>query len=952
LSPTNSTASNGGSQLLPRPSSDGYPLSPSVVVITTSIRQQNSSLVTPQGPSIGTITRPYPPFSNGTQWIGTGNQKTRHDQCTGCAIAAAKPVTTSYVEHAQGNWSSIVVTETVLTEFVTYLINNATIDTVVTEERTLNQTKTVIDDMNQTITRSTPVFVIEPAPGTFLTVDAGPTYLIYTGLFGGLETPRNSSYNSFQPTQPACKPQVTSLKNWEPTRTEHWNYFIQTITGNASIPTATDGAVPLPSDLVDFLKQDPNIQSQFRGSDIATCTRAGEQFLHEPFKSRPPPMQMPPPEDQTGPGTATKTVTKPAMIPPAFTTAFSFATGDRTWLSTWFSSTSQHVTKQGCLRCDTNPGVLPPSPTPQGPKVHDPAPVPDPVPTPNSNRPDPNSGRPNSNPNPPNSLNNSPNNNPLNNNNSNNNTPNNNPPNNNPPNNNPPNNNPPNNNPPNNNSPNNNSPGNNSPGNNPPNKPAGQPNSGGKPTPSVPDVIKSIIHDNPNLTQRPQQPPQQKPTGSEQTVKIGDNVFNVHLAEPTQNQNDKPDQQNTDGKPNQPNDNGKSEPQTPNGGPHQENKAPPVVVVGSETLTAGETKTINGVAIVVPTDDGGSKIIVGGSTININPAPTAAPIPVITVGHELVTANSEGRFVVGTETLTPGGSAILVDGNTLSLDPSGAIAIVNGVTQTVAHGQNPTGAPVLTISGQAVSATMIGGSTVLVLDHDQTLAPGRAVTIAGTTYSMPVDGRGSVVIVNGQTRTLEAGMAMPFNTQLVSTTVADGTTAFVFGPSQTLTLGGVITISGTTIFMPAYGSGSVVVINGVSSTFGQILATSAAPLTINGKTITATVRDGTTEYVVNGATTLKTDGEMVISGTTYSLDPSGTVLVINGKTSTIATTPATNTARTTSTSATSESSSSIFIASGAGETSKGAGVSTSRKGFDSWVESLVIGTVGWILMFL
>jgi hypothetical protein len=941
LPPTNSTASDGGSQTLPLPSSDGYPLSPSLVVITTSVRQQNSSLATPQGPSIGTVTRPYPPFSNGTQWIGTGNQQSQHDQCTGCAIAAAKPVTTSYVEHVQGNWSSIVVTETVLTEFVTYLINNVTIDTVVTEERTLNQTKTVVDDMNQTITHSTPVFVIEPAPGTFLTVDAGPTYLIYTGLFGGLETPRNSSYNSFQPTQPACKPQVTSLKNWEPTRTEHWNYFIQTITGNASMPTATGGAVPLPSDLVDFLKQDPSIQSQFRGSDIATCTRAGEQFLHEPFKSRPP-MQPPPPEDQTGPGTATKTVTKPAMIPPAFTTAFSFATGDRTWLSTWFSSTSQHVTKQGCLRCDTNPGVLPPSPTPQGPKIHDPAPVPDPVPTPNSDPSSPNNPLNN---NPPNS--NPPNKNP-----SNNNSPNNNSPNNNSPNNNSPNNNSPNNNSPNNNSPNNNSPNNNSPGNKPPNKPAGQPDSGVKPTPSVPNVIKSIIHDNPNLTQRPQQPPQQQPTGSGQTINIGDSIFNIHPAEPTQNQNDKLDQQNTNGKPNQPNTNGKPEPQTPKGGPHQENKALPVVVVGSDTLTAGETKTINGVPIVVPTDDGGSKIIVGGNTININPASTVAPMPAITVGYELITANSEGRFVVGTETLTPGGSAVLVDGNTLSLDPSGTVAIVNGVTQTVAHSQSSTGAPVLTISGQAVPATIIGGSTVLVLDHDQTLAPGRAVAIAGTTYSMPVDGRGSVVIINGQTRTLEAGMAMSFNTQLVSTAVADGTTVFVFGPSRTLTLGGVITVSGTTISMPAYGSGSVVVINGVSSTFGQILATSAAPLTINGKTITATVRDGTTEYVVNGATTLKTDGEMIISGTTYSLDPSGTVLVINGKTSTIATTPATNAARTTSTSVTSESSSSVFTASGAGETSKGAGVSTSRKGVDSWVESLVIGAMGWILVFL
>ena len=377
-----------------------------------------------------------------------------------------------------------------------------------------------------------------------------------------------------------------------------------------------------------------------------------------------------------------------------------------------------------------------------------------------------------------------------------------------------------------------------------------------------------------------------------------------------------------------------------------------MIVIGSETLTAGETRTINGVPVAVLSGGGGSRIVVDGSTVNVNPLPTVAPTPIITVGHSLVTANPRGLFVVGAETLTPGGPALFVDGNTLSLDPSGTIAIVNGVTQTIAHSQRPTRAPVLTISGQGVPATIIGGSTVLVLDHDQTLAPGHAITIAGTAYSMPVDGRGPVVIVNGQTRTLDAAMVVPFNAQLLSTAVTDGTTAFVFGPSQTLTLGGVVTVSGTTISMPASGSGSVVVVNGVTSTFGQVLATSAAPLTLDGQTITATVRDGTTEYVVNAATTLKPDGEMIVSGTTYSLDSSGTVLVINGRSSTIATTPATNTARTTGTLAASKNIISISTTGRAGETSTGAAVSTSQKGFDSWVESLVIGAAGWMLMFL
>lgn len=342
--------------------------------------------------------------------------------------------------------------------------------------------------------------------------------------------------------------------------------------------------------------------------------------------------------------------------------------------------------------------------------------------------------------------------------------------------------------------------------------------------------------------------------------------------------------------------------QSATGGP------PGGIVIGSQTLQPGQATTIGGVVVSVP--PGGSSIVVGGSnTIAINPAkPTAPGNPVLTVGGTPVTAGPSGQFVFGTQTLTPGGPAITVSGTVLSLGPSGTIAVVNGATQTLGPGPgNPviTGAPLLTINGQTVAATVIGG-----------------------------------------------------------------TTEFVVGPGTTLTPGGVLTVSGTVYSLPASGSGSVVVVNGVTSTLNNPgPVTVAAILTLNGQTYSATVIDGTTEVVIGPGTTLTPGGPAVtISGTTYSLGPSASFIVINGHTSTIG--PATVSASTTgsgarnSTSTSSSGSSTTtttgssrapgnFIASGIGVTTKPKGGAMGQGiGAEGFVEGLMVGVAGWLLMLL
>jgi hypothetical protein len=713
------------------------------------------------------------------------------------------------------------VTETKLTEFITYM-NNATIDTVVTSVKTVNQTKTLFQGHDQTITHTTPVFTITPMPGTYLTVDAGPTYVIYQNLYGGLDMPMKKVDQDSGEVRDTCGVNPTKLKNWEPARTEDWSYFIQTHTGEIPKAAVTDAPIRLPPGILQYLQQNLAIRSQYRGSDIATCTLRPSETT---TSTRPPSPFRPKPTVSAAPERPEPEFSHlPKPVPEASSLAVlpypTIVTG--TFLSTTYASTSTHVTVVGCLRAGCQGTPPPPASTEDEPKYS-------------------------------NNVN------------------------------------------------------------------------GAPPTPINPNVVQPT--DTPSKPDNNVKPADQRPAGV--PVTIGDSTYTVRPDQPTPN----PDR------------------------PNEQNQAPPAVVIGYQTLTQGESTMINGIPVVVPSDGGGTRIIVGGTTVAINNEPTGAPV--LTVGRNIVTANQQGQFIVGTETLKPGGPAITVDGSTLSLGPSGTIAIVNGVTQTLANAPFITAPPVITVGDRVISATLIGGTTQYVLG-DQTLAPGNIVTVDGTTYSIPsADGR---IVVNGVTSTLTPGQAL--GRQSITATIKDGTTAFIFAPGQTLTPGGVLTVSGTTFSMPASASGSVIVINGVTSTLAQGPITAAAALTINGQTYSASIRDGTTEFVLGPNLTLRPGQVVTMSGTTYSLDKEGTALIINGKTSTIPKMPASNSATTTSVSARSSTTSGRDVGEfvwsglggggggGGGSTSKAGGTTVRLGGFDKWVENLVMGIAGWAIMVL
>ncbi|KAF2873135.1 hypothetical protein BDV95DRAFT_593502 [Massariosphaeria phaeospora] len=702
-------------------------------------------------------------------------------ECTGCVLAAYSPTTIWFAEEQSSLWTSVVVTATKLTETITYMDGTA-IDTITTEIRTVNQTQTVIGTANQTITLTKPHFTYM-LDGTALVLDAGPTYILYTDIYGALDSPATTTtemgilpvstevFTTKEPV-PTCDAQVQILTYEEVTEDEDWYHFIQTISEGdlpnvaSSTPLRLPTPLQLPSGLVDYLKKDPKVQSFFRGSDIATCTLRPTSVVPVPVGTQAPgvPHLTPPPFESQ---------------PPAASPPMSEATS--TYLSTTYESTETHVTRQGCLRPGCGTAAIPANPGPTGGK---------PEMAPNQNDP-PHTEKPEDRPNPPR-----------------------------------------------------------------PEKPDVKPNQiPDNNKPDLPNWIDSVIH-NPN----PQQPTQ--------SIKIGDKTLPIHIAQPTN--------------PSQP------EPNQPD---HlNPNPKIPGVVIGTETLKPGQTTHLNGVEIVVP--ETGSAVVVGGNTVAVNSVPTLPSV--LTYGENKVTANAQGQYVVGTQTLTPGG-VVTVDGSTLSLGPSGTIAVVNGVTQTLEP--NSPGVPNLTLNGQTFSASVVDGTTAIIYEG-QTLSPGAAITVSGTTYSMPASASGSVVLA---------------------------------------------------------------VVDGITSTLGQSV-TAAAALTIDGKTYSASVRDGTTEYSLGPNTTLKPGEAITISGTTYSLDPKGTALVVNGKTSTVPSRPASNSASTTRSGSKSESTGDStstdqrdpgnFIASGFGIESTGPDVPGRGSGLDVWAEGWLIGLAGWVLMLV
>ncbi|KAI4128026.1 MAG: hypothetical protein LQ338_002917 [Usnochroma carphineum] len=325
-------------------------------------------------------------------------------------------------------------------------------------------------------------------------------------------------------------------------------------------------------------------------------------------------------------------------------------------------------------------------------------------------------------------------------------------------------------------------------------------------------------------------------------------------------------------------------------------KPSPIITIGSSIVTAGSSSqfivgtqtlapggpaiTHSGTVLSLPSS--GSGVIIGPSTQAVQPA---VPTPVLTIGGSTITANAASQFLVGSQTVLPGGPAITHSGIVVSLAPGASSAVVAGQTQDLAPAL-ATPPLSITVRGQVITANTASQFEV----GGQTLKPGAAPIIAdGQTLSLAVSG--SAVVINHQTENI----AQPSPTALPVITIGG---AKITGNSasqyiidgQTLAFGKPpITVSGQVLSMAS--SGNAVVIGPSTQAFvtpPMVLSTHLPALTIGGSTITA---DSASNYVVVGQTIHAGGQAITVGGTVISLAPSATALVVSGSTEQLTPTP-------------------------------------------------------------
>ncbi|PPJ50873.1 hypothetical protein CBER1_07090 [Cercospora berteroae] len=251
-----------------------------------------------------------------------------------------------------------------------------------------------------------------------------------------------------------------------------------------------------------------------------------------------------------------------------------------------------------------------------------------------------------------------------------------------------------------------------------------------------------------------------------------------------------------------------------------------------------------------------------------NPVFTYVPVPQpkMTLGDTVITGDSNTQFVVGDQTLAPGGPAVTEGGNTIELPSQATAIIINGNPTPIAQPEEPANvpAPEWTFGQNTITANSANEFVIA----SRTIIPGgEAVTIAGTTLSLATGA--SAIVVNGQTSELVVLVGAPVTFGgAVATPVADG--AYVLPGGETLSEDGPgVVLAGTTYSLAD--GGSSVVVNGVTS-----------PLPTAGGVAVGSV----TELILPG-TTLLPGSEVVVSGTTYSLAATVGGIYIDGQSSSL-----------------------------------------------------------------
>jgi hypothetical protein len=253
-------------------------------------------------------------------------------------------------------------------------------------------------------------------------------------------------------------------------------------------------------------------------------------------------------------------------------------------------------------------------------------------------------------------------------------------------------------------------------------------------------------------------------------------------------------------------------------------------LIADQTLSpGGSALDVSGVTYSLPSS--GANVVINGATSLIAPTDIRT-VSAVVFGSATAVPLLAGGYVVGSQVISPGGSAVEISGTVYSLPASGSSVVVDGKTtaiQVIAAND-----AVVTLGSQVYTA--VAASAIPLVIASQTLILGGSdITVSGTIFSLPPDATGSIV-VNGRTTALatavSGGVGLSIGSQqLFFTPLNSG----IVIASQTLYPGGpVITVKGETLSIPLHGtavvirSGATTITDGLGGYIWQGIAASTS----------------------------------------------------------------------------------------------------------------------------
>lgn len=257
-------------------------------------------------------------------------------------------------------------------------------------------------------------------------------------------------------------------------------------------------------------------------------------------------------------------------------------------------------------------------------------------------------------------------------------------------------------------------------------------------------------------------------------------------------------------------------------------------VIGSQSLATGGEIMVSGTPISVP-------------PLRLSAEVSPPPMPVIVIESQYFTANSVSQYAIDSQTLKPGGQGTPI---------SSSINI-----------PNPTLPPLL-----IASKTYSANSASQYMIASQTLTPNGKIVVSGTTISLLPSA--SALIIGSTTKALKPNFALPPLILGSKAYTADSGSQYIVN-GQTLSPGGYITMSGTSISLASIPS-ALDDAGNLEPLFSRFALPS---LTIGSKIYTA---NQASAYIIDGQT-LTPGAQITVDGTTVSLAPQASALVVGSK---------------------------------------------------------------------